>query len=108
MRIPPATKFTLGRIGLFVIIFLVLLAVPMPMSRDAALLVRLMIAAVLSAVASWFLLARWRNEMAATLETSMTKRRSDKERLRAALAGDDDERAVRVDDKRSSRPVPDE
>ncbi len=90
VKIPPATKFTLGRIGLFVIVFVILLAVPMPMSRDTGLLVRLMIAAVLSAVASWFLLARWRNEMAATLENSRSKRRADKERLRAALAGDDD------------------
>ena len=90
MKIPPATKFTLGRIGLFAILFVILLAVPMPMSRDAGLLVRLMIAAVVSAVASWFLLARWRNEMASTLETSMSKRRVEKEKLRAALAGDDD------------------
>ena len=90
MRIPPATKFTLGRIGLFAILFVILLAVPMPMSRDAGLLVRLMIAAVVSAIASWFLLARWRNEMASTLETSMSKRRVEKDKLRAALAGDDD------------------
>ncbi len=90
MRIPPATKFTLGRIGLFAILFVILLAIPMPMSRDAGLLVRLMIAAVVSAVASWFLLARWRNEMASTLETSMSKRRVEKEKLRAALAGDDE------------------
>jgi len=90
VRIPPATKFTLGRIGLFAILFVILLAVPMPMSRDAGLLVRLMIAAVVSAIASWFLLARWRNEMASTLESSMSKRRVEKEKLRAALAGDDD------------------
>jgi cobalamin synthase len=90
VRIPPATKFTLGRIGLFAILFVILLAIPMPMSRDAGLLVRLMIAAVVSAIASWFLLARWRSEMASTLETSMSKRRVDKEKLRAALAGDDE------------------
>lgn len=90
MKIPPATKFTLGRIGLFAILFVILLAVPMPMSRDAGLLVRLMIAAVVSAIASWFLLARWRNEMASTLETSMSKRRVEKEKLRAALAGDEE------------------
>jgi cobalamin synthase len=90
VKIPPATKFTLGRIGLFAILFVILLAIPMPMSRDAGLLVRLMIAAVVSAIASWFLLARWRNEMASTLETSMSKRRVEKEKLRAALAGDDE------------------
>jgi len=95
VKIPPATKFSLGRIGLFAIIFVVLLAVPMPMSRDTGLLVRLMIAAIVSAIASWFLLARWRNQMAATLETSMAKRRDEKEKLRAALAGDDDPKDVR-------------
>jgi hypothetical protein len=96
VRIPPATKFTVGRIGLFVIIFGMLLAVPFPMSRDAALLVRLMIAAVVSALASWFLLARWRNEMAVTIEKQMSRRRDDKERLRAALAGDDETKKPRT------------
>jgi len=96
VKIPPATKFSLGRIGLFAIIFVVLLAVPMPMSRDTGLLVRLMIAAIVSAIASWFLLARWRNQMAATLETSMAKRRDEKEKLRAALAGDDEPKDVRT------------
>jgi Protein of unknown function (DUF4229) len=90
MRVPPATKYTFGRVVLFAIIFVLLLLVPMPMSRDAGLLVRLMIAAVVSAVASWFLLARWRNEMASTIESSMSKRRAEKEKLRAALAGDDE------------------
>jgi hypothetical protein len=90
VKIPPATKYTFGRIALFAIFFVVLLVVPMPMSRDAGLLVRLMIAAVLSAVASWFLLARWRNQMAVTIEASMSKRRADKDKLRAALAGEDD------------------
>ena len=98
MKVPPATKFTIGRIALFAIFFVVLLAVPMPMSRDAGLLVRLMIAAVASAVASWFLLTRWRNEMAATIEQSMSKRRADKEKLRAALAGEDEPK------QRGSRP----
>jgi hypothetical protein len=49
-----------------------------------------MIAGVVSAIASWFLLAGWRNEMGSTIERSMSRRRADKERLRSALAGEDD------------------
>jgi len=55
------------------------------------MLVRLMIALVVSMAASWFLLARWRNEMAGTIERSMAKRNVEKEKLRAALAGDDEQ-----------------
>jgi Na+/melibiose symporter-like transporter len=94
MNIPPATKFTLGRIGLFVAVFVVLLLVPMPGGTDARLFIRLMLAAVISAIASWFLLARWRNEMASTIERSMGRRREEKDRLRAALAGEDDANQV--------------
>lgn len=83
--ISPATKYTLGRIALFVVVVLVLLPIKMDM------LVRLMIALVVSMVASWFLLARWRNEMAGTIERSMAKRNVEKEKLRAALAGDDEQ-----------------
>jgi hypothetical protein len=90
VRISPATKFTLGRIGLFAAAFLIMLAVPLPMATDEAVLIRLMIAAVVSAGVSWFLLAKWRNEMATTIERSMSKRKVEKDKLRAALAGDDD------------------
>ena len=90
MRIPAATKFTLGRVGLFLAFFLVMLVVPVPLSADTALLVRLMVAAVGSAVASWFLLAGWRGDMAVSIERSMSARRTDRENLRAALAGDDE------------------
>lgn len=84
MKIPPATKYSLGRVGLFVLFFVVLLPVPMDM------LPRLLFALVASAVLSWFALSRWRNEMGATIEKSLAARRAEKEKLRAALAGDDD------------------
>ena len=84
MKVPPATKYSLGRVGLFAIFFAVLLPVPMDM------LLRLLIALVASAVLSWFLLSRWRNEMGATIERSMAARKVEKEKLRSALAGDDD------------------
>ncbi len=85
MAIPPATRYTLGRIGLFVVAFAVLWPVPID------LLLRLMIAAAISGIGSWFLLSRSRNEMGATIEKSLATRKEKKERLRAALAGDDDQ-----------------
>jgi Protein of unknown function (DUF4229) len=90
MKISPATKYTLGRVGLFALAVVIMLVVPMPGSTDEALLLRLLIAAVVSAIASWFLLARWRAEMAGTIERTMSRRKVEKEKLRAALAGDDD------------------
>jgi hypothetical protein len=93
-RINPATKYTLGRIVLFGLAVLIMLVVPMPGPTDEALLLRLLIAAVVSAIASWFLLARWRAEMAGTIERTMSRRKAEKETLRAALAGEDDPSAT--------------
>jgi hypothetical protein len=90
VRIPPATKYTLGRLGLFVVAFVLAAFVPLGSDAATAWFLRVMIAGVASAIASWFLLARWRNEMASTIERSMDRRRADKERLRSALAGEDD------------------
>jgi hypothetical protein len=90
VRIPPATKYTLGRIGLFAACFLLLLPIRFSHDASTSLLVKLMIAAVASAIASWFLLARWREEMAGTIERSMSRRQAEKEKLRSALAGDEE------------------
>jgi hypothetical protein len=79
----PAIKYTFGRVGLFVVFFLVLLPVPLNF------LVRAMIALVASAVLSFFLLARWRTEMAEVITSASQRRVSEKDRLRAALAGDE-------------------
>ncbi|RZU51476.1 uncharacterized protein DUF4229 [Krasilnikovia cinnamomea] len=76
-------KYTLGRLGLFVVVFVLLLPVPLN------LLVKAMIALVASAGFSYFLLARWRNEMAEQLAGAADRRRAEKNRLRAALAGDE-------------------
>ena len=78
----PAVKYTLGRIGLFVLVFALLLPVPL------AFLVKAMIALLASAGFSYFLLAKWRNEMAEQLGTVAERRQAEKARLRAALAGD--------------------
>ena len=80
----PAVKYTLGRLGLFVILFVA--SLPLPLN----ILVKAMIALVVSAVLSYFLLADWRNQMGEQLATSASRRTAEKQRLRAALAGDDD------------------
>ena len=53
----PAIKYTLGRLGLFVVVLALVSMFPLN------LLVSGMIAIVVSAVLSFFLLAKWRNEM---------------------------------------------
>ena len=80
----PAIKYTLGRLGIFVAIF----AAMLPISLN--ILVKAMIALVVSAVLSFFLLKKWRDEMAEGLARSSQKRKEEKSRLRTALAGDDE------------------
>ncbi|TDB82190.1 DUF4229 domain-containing protein [Micromonospora sp. KC721] len=78
-----AVKYTLGRIGLFVVVVLALWPV------EVNIFLKLMLALVFSAAASFFLLRGWRDEMAEDLAVAAERRRAEKERLRAALAGDD-------------------
>jgi len=84
----PAVKYTLGRLGLFVLILVLLL--PLPLN----ILVKAMIALVVSAVASYFLLADWRNQMGEQLAGAASRRTAEKQRLRAALAGDEEAAAA--------------
>jgi hypothetical protein len=77
-------KYTLGRVVLFVVILAALTPIPLN------LLVKLMIALFASAGFSYFLLARWRNEMAEQLASASARRKRERTRLRAALAGDDE------------------
>jgi hypothetical protein len=79
----PALKYTLGRLGLFVAVFAALLPVPLN------ILVKAMIALIASAGFSYFLLAKWRIEMGEQLVAAAQRRRDEKTRLRAALAGDE-------------------
>ena len=95
----PAVKYTLGRVGLFVLIFVLLL--PLPLN----ILVKAMIALVVSAVLSYFLLADWRNQMGEQLAGAASRRAAEKQRLRAALAGDE-EAAAAGDRATSTRPEP--
>lgn len=83
-----AVKYTLGRFGLFLVILGVLLQFPLNF------LVSAMIALIGSAVLSYFVLAKWRNQMAEQLGSMASRRAAEKERLRAALAGDEDAAAA--------------
>ena len=91
-----AAKYTLGRLGLFLVVLLVLLPVPLNF------LVKAMIALVASAGFSYFLLAKWRNEMAEKLGAAAQRRSAEKSRLRAALAGD--ENAAAAGDRAAEKP----
>jgi len=61
------------------------LLLPVPLN----FLVKAMIALVASAAFSYFLLAKWREEMAEHLGSVAERRAAEKQRLRAALAGDE-------------------
>jgi hypothetical protein len=79
----PALKYTLGRVGLFVLCAVALLPVPLN------IWVKLMIAVVASFALQFVLLRRWRQEMIGQVDAAMARRRQEKEKLRSALAGDD-------------------
>lgn len=81
----PALKYALGRIGLFVAV-----AAPLVLFVPGVhLLVRLAAAVVISAILSFFLLKNVRVELEQRMLANAQRRREEKERLRAALAGDD-------------------
>jgi hypothetical protein len=80
----PAVKYTLGRVGLFVACVLVL--APTPLN----LFLKLMIALVVSFALQFVVLRKWRLEMIGQVDQAMSRRKQEKERLRAALAGEDE------------------
>lgn len=79
----PAIKYTLGRFGLFLVVFAALLPTPLN------ILVKAMVAFVASAGLSFIVLRRWRDEMAEQLGEMAARRSVEKDRLRSALAGDE-------------------
>jgi uncharacterized membrane protein YccC len=83
----PGLKYSLGRVGLFVVVAVPLLLV---LPRDMNMLLKLMIALVISMALSFVVLRKWRDEMAGQMVAHAERRRLDKERLRAALAGDEE------------------
>ncbi len=82
----PTLKYFLGRLGLFVVVAVpVVLLLP----RSMNVLLKLMIALVVSAALSYFVLRRWRDEVAERMSVKARRRQEEKDRLRSALAGDD-------------------
>lgn len=77
-------KYTLGRIGLFLLVLLVLWPTPLD------LFLKLLVALVVSFALSWFLLRGWRDQLSMSMDEALKRRRAEKQRLRAALAGEDD------------------
>jgi hypothetical protein len=80
----PAMKYTLGRLGLFLAVLLAMWPVP-----ELSPLMKLLVALVVSFLLSWFLLRRWRDELSVSMAARVDRRRAERERLRAALAGED-------------------
>jgi len=80
----PMVKFTLGRVGLFVLISLALWPVPID------LLLKLMIAIIASFGLQFVVLRKWRAEMIGQVDQVASRRRAEKEKLRAALSGEDE------------------
>ena len=82
----PALKYFLGRLGLFV-----LCAIPaVLLFPDVNPLFTLLVAVLVSAALSFVLLRQWRDELADRMSANARSRIDEKERLRSALAGDDE------------------
>jgi hypothetical protein len=83
----PLVRYTLGRLGLFVVCALVVLAIPVPLN----ILIKLMVALTMSVALQFVVLRTWRLEMLAYVDQAMGRRRAAREKLRAALAGEDED-----------------
>jgi membrane protein implicated in regulation of membrane protease activity len=78
-------KYSLARVGLFVAVAAILMAVPVHLSP----LIKLMIAVIVSALLALVLLRGMRDRVAEQLSGAAARRADEKARLRAALVGDD-------------------
>jgi hypothetical protein len=87
----PAVKFTLGRLVLFLVCaFLAFGLLP----RDVNDFLKLLVALLVSLPLSYFLLRTWREQMAEQIISGQARRSEEKKRLRAALAGEDEDAAT--------------
>jgi hypothetical protein len=82
----PMLKYSLARLGLFVIAAVAMLALPIELN----LFLRLGIALIVSALLSFFFLRDLRDRVAEQLAAAARQRADRKERLRSALAGEDE------------------
>jgi hypothetical protein len=85
--VTPGLKYTLARFGIFV----ACTAPVVLLFTGLDLLLRILIGAVLSTIVSLVTLRRWRDQMAMQISTGLQSRRDENERLRAALAGEDEQ-----------------
>ncbi|GIG57630.1 hypothetical protein Lfu02_20020 [Longispora fulva] len=83
----PFVKYTLARLGMFAAIMVVLVLLPLPIT----LVVKVMVALLISLVLSFFLLKKMRDEMSDYIAGSVQRRQAEKDKLRAALAGEDED-----------------
>jgi len=81
----PFVKYSLARLGLFALVAAVLLVLPIPLDR----VLLLGIALIVSAILSFVLLRGLRNEVAGQIAASSQRRAAERERLRVAMAGED-------------------
>jgi len=80
----PVIKYTLARVGLFAAVFAALLPI------DLDIFIKLLIALVASAGFSFILLRGMRDRVADQMAATAERRKAEKDRLRAALAGEDE------------------
>jgi hypothetical protein len=78
-------KYSLARVGLFVVVAAILIAIPIHVN----VLLKLMIAVIVSALLALFLLRGMRDRVAEQMAGAAQRRTEEKARLRAALAGED-------------------
>jgi len=83
--VSPMMKYTLARLGLFIAAAAILLVVPIELNP----FLKLGIALIASAILSFFLLRKLRDDVANQLADSARQRADRKEKLRSALAGED-------------------
>ena len=94
----PFLKYTLWRIGLFLAVLLILLPVP-----RLGLLVKALIAVLVSFGLSLLLMRRWRNELNTYLAERAERRQAEQRRLREALYGEDTPAEHRPDEESDGR-----
>lgn len=85
MKSSVVVTYTLARLGLLLVVLLALFVVAPGLDPFVMLLVAILVSFALS----WFVFRGWRERVAQVLAESARRRREERERLRAALAGED-------------------
>ena len=83
----PGVRYALARLGIFAACALPAIFL---LPREMNALLKLMIALLVSAVLSYFLLRGMRDEVTQQMAESARRKADERQRLRSALAGEDD------------------